>query len=233
MRKLTQFFRSVYLFPLNILMGLASGAISAQGSKCYIGTGTGGAITITAISKAFHGEITGTNTLVKGDRVTFASVGGMIELNTLTGIVQDASSAKFVVDIDTRLFTTWTSGGTATPVVWTQIKDVKSFKPSGSQVSKNDVTNLDSTAKEFVAGLVDNGDFGMSVNYVAGDTGQAACKTAFEASLTKSFKVVAPNNDTFTFSGFVSKFPEIPAGAVDGVLLGDMTIQITGAVVKS
>ena len=212
---------------------MASGAISAQGSRVYIGTGSGSAITVTAITKAFRAEVTGTNTLIKGDRVTFASVTGMTEINTLVGTVLAATSAAFVVDIDTRAFTTYTSGGTATPVTFTQVKEVKDFKPSGAQVSKIDVTNLDSTAKEYVAGLVDNGDFGMSVNYVAGDPGQAACKVAFEASLTKTFKIVAPNADTFTFSAFVMKFPEVPSGAVDGVLMGDMTVQITGSVVKS
>ena len=212
---------------------MASGAISAQGSKVYIGTGSGGAIAVTAITKAFRAEVTGTNTLTKGDRVTFASVTGMTEINTLSGTVLSATGSAFVVDIDTRAFTTYTSGGTATPITFTQIKEVKDFKPSGAQVSKIDVTNLDSTAKEYVGGLVDNGDFGMSVNYVASDPGQAACKTAFESSLTKAFKIVAPNADTFTFNAFVMKFPEVPSGAVDGVLMGDMTVQITGAVVKS
>lgn len=212
---------------------MASGAISAQGSKVHIGTGSGSAITVTAITKAYRAEVTGTNTLTKGDRVTFASVSGMTEINGLTGTVLAATSAAFVVDIDSRAFTTYTSGGTATPVTFTQVKEVKDFKPSGAQVSKIDVTNLDSTAKEYVAGLVDNGDFSMSVNYVAGDPGQAACKVAFEASLTKTFKIVAPNADTFTFSAFVMKFPEVPSGAVDGVLMGDMSVQITGAVVKS
>lgn len=212
---------------------MPSQAISAQGSKVHIGTGTGGAITVTAITKAFRAEVTGTNTLTKGDRVTFASVSGMTEINTLIGVVLAATGSAFVVDIDTRSFTTYTSGGTATPVTYTQIMEVKDFKPSGAAVSKIDVTTLDSTAKEYVPGLIDNNDFSMAVNYVAGDPGQAACKTAFEASLVKPFKIVAPNNDTFTFNGYVSKFPEIPAGAVDGVLMGDMTVQITGAVVKS
>lgn len=213
---------------------MASGAISAQGSKVYIGTGSGGAITITAIAKAFRAEVTGTHSLTKGDRVTFAAVVGMTEINGLVGTVIDVTgTTKFVVDIDSRLFTTYTSGGTATPVTWTQITDVKDFKPAGAAVSKIDVTNLDSTAKEYRPGLVDNNDITFSVNYVATDPGQAAFKTAFEASLVKAFKIVAPNADTFTFDGYVSKFPETPAGSVDAVLTGDVTIQITGAVVKS
>lgn len=212
---------------------MPSNAISAQGSKVYIGTGSGGAVTVTAITKAFRAEVTGTNTLTKGDRVTFASVGGMVEINTLTGIVLSVTSSAFVVDIDTRTFTTYTSAGTATPVTYTQLKEVKDFKPSGAQVSKIDVTNLDSLAKEYRAGLVDNGDFSMSVSYVASDPGQAAAKSKFESSLVTPFKIVAPNNDTFSFDGFVLKFPEVPSGAVDGVLMGDMSVQITGAVVKS
>lgn len=213
---------------------MASGAISAQGSLTYIGTGSGGAITITAISKAFRGEVTGTHSLAKGDRVTFASIVGMTELNGLIGTVVDVTgTTKFVVDIDTRTFTTWSSGGTATPVTWTQIKELKNFKPAGAAVTKIDVTTLESTAKEYRGGLLDNNDISFSMNYVASDPGQAALKTAFEASLVKPFKIVAPNADTFTFDAYVSKFPETPAGGVDEVLTGDVTLQITGAVVKS
>ena len=71
MKTFTSFLRAVFLFPLNILMGMASGAISAQGSQFFLGTGTGGAITITAITKAVQAKVTGTHSLAVGDRVTF------------------------------------------------------------------------------------------------------------------------------------------------------------------
>ena len=212
---------------------MASKAISAKGSKIYVGTGSGSAITITAITKAFKAEVTGTHALSKGDRVTLDG-GDMHELDGLVVTVLDVTSTtSFVIDCDTRGFTTYTTGGTATPVTWTQIKELKDFKPSGASVSKQDKTNLDSDAKEYSAGLQDNGDISVSLNYVSDDAGLVAARLACNSGATKQFKLVAPNADTYSFQGFFIKFPSIPSGAVDGLLLGDMTIQIDGVVTKT
>ena len=209
-------------------------AISAQGSTVHIGTGTGGAKTITAISKAFRAEVTSNaHGLAKGDRVTFASVVGMTDINGLVGTVIDVGTNVFVVDIDSRAFTTYTSGGTATPVTYTEILEVKSFNPGGASVSDIDVTDLKSTAKEFRPGLVDNGEFSMDINYLSTDAGQAALKTCFEASKVKAFKVTDPAGKIYTFLAYVKNFPAIPSGAVDGVLLGNITLRISGAVTLS
>lgn len=206
-------------------------AISAQGSKVYIGTGTGAAKNITAISKAFRADVTSAaHSLTKGDRVTFAAVGGMTEINGLVGTVVDASTNIFTVDIDTRTFTTYTSGGTATPVTFTQVKEVKSFKPSGSTVSEIDVTDLDSTAKEFRPGLADNGSFSMDINVLPSDPGQTAARAAFLASEVKPFKITDPLGAAYTFLGYVSNFPGLPDAAVDGVLTGSISVRISGSI---
>lgn len=210
---------------------MASGAISAQGSKIYQGTGSGGAITITAITKAFKGEVTGTHSLAKGDRVTFASIVGMTELNGITATVLDVTSTtSFVIDVDTRAFTTWSSGGTATPVTWTQLKELDTFDPSGASVSELDKTNLDSTAKEYSAGIVDNGTISCGMKYVASDPGLIAAKVAFVAGATKQYKLVVPNGDIYSFQGFYKEVPTMPSGGIDKLLAGKLSIRIDGAV---
>jgi len=205
----------------------------AQNSKLYIGSGTGSAVTITAITKAFRAEVTGTHALTKGDRVTFASVGGMTEINTLVGtVIATTSTTSFVVDIDTRGFTTYTSAGTATPVTWTQIKEVKSIKPSGASVTKIDTTDLDSVAKEYRSGLVDNGTLSADINILESDAGQTAALAAFIAASACNFKFVTPGK-TRTFSGTLLKFPTAPDASVDGVQTGSLEIQISGAITVS
>lgn len=76
---------------------------------------------ITGITKAANAEITVGNTGFGvfcppvGFSVPFASVGGMTEINGLTGVVTAVTAAnKFTVNIDSTGFTTYTSGGTAT-----------------------------------------------------------------------------------------------------------------------
>lgn len=210
---------------------MSTAAISAQGSTVHIATGTGGAKTITAITKAFRGELTSAaHGLVKGDRIALASIAGMTELNGLTVGVVDVGTNTIVIDVDTRAMTTYTSGGTATPVTYTEILEVKDFKPSGSSSTEIDVTDLKSAAKEFKTGLKDNGSFSMSVFCVTSDPGQAACKAKFDAAAVGSFKITTPDAKTYTFNAMVKAFPTMPDGSPDGVLTGSIDLRITGAV---
>lgn len=202
----------------------------AQNSKIYIGSGTGSAVTITAITKAFRAEVTGTHSLAIGDVVTFASVGGMTEINTLVGTVLAVTpTTSFVVNIDSRAFTTYTSAGTATPVTYTQIKEIKTIKPSGAAASKLDVTDLDSTAKEYRAGLIDNGTVSCDLHILESDPGQIAALGAFTSSVVKPMKFVTPAK-TRTFSGTILKFPTAPDASVDGIQTGSFEFQINGTV---
>jgi len=211
---------------------MSSGAISAQGSKIYQGTGTASPITITAISKAFKGEVTGTCTgLTKGNRVTLASIVGMTELNGVVATVLDVTSTtSFIIDVDTRAMTTYGSAGTATPVTWTQLKELDTFDPSGASVSELDKTNLDSSAKEFSAGIVDNGTISCGMKYVASDPGLIAAKVAFVAGTTCQYKLVVPNGDIYSFQGFYKECPTMPSGGVDKLLTGKLSIRVDGAV---
>lgn len=207
-------------------------AISAQGSKVFIGTGTGSAKTITAISQAFRAQVTSSaHGLVVGDRVTFASVGGMTQINTLVGTILARDTNTFVVDIDTRAFSAYTSGGTATPVQWTQVGGVISFDRQDGEGSDIDVTDLDSTAKQYLVGLQDSGNLSLEINVKTADAGQAACAVAKAAASVKDFKVELPNGATRTFSGIVKSMPE--QGGVDAKISGSLAIRITGPVVRA
>ena len=213
---------------------MSTNALKAQGMTLHISTGNGVAKNITAITKAFRAEITSNaHGLAKGDRVTFAAVGGMTELNGLTGVIVDTGLNTFVVDIDTRAFTTYTSGGTATGVTWTKVNECKDISAGGASVNEIDVTDLDSTGKEFFPGLADNGDLTLEINYLPSDAGQAAIRTAFEASEIKDYKVTSPQGTTYTFEALVKNFPTIPKASVDGVQSGSISFKISGSVTKA
>jgi hypothetical protein len=210
---------------------MSADAIQAQGTHFYISTGTGGAITVTAISKAFCAEVTGAHALSVGDRVTFASVGGMTEINTLVGtVLAVTTTTAFVVDIDSRAFTTYTSGGTATPVAYTEILGITGYNPSGASVPEIPTTDLQSTAAEFKAGLLDNGSASMEIQYLPADAGQIAARAAFAASETRSFRLTDPEATTYTFDGYISNFPTVPTATINGILSGTMSIRVSGDV---
>lgn len=207
-------------------------AITAQGSKFYIGTGSGGAKTITALTQAYRAQVTSAaHGLNVGDRVTFASVGGMTQINALVGTILAKDTNTFVVDIDSRAFSAYTSGGTATPVQWTQIKDVNSFDWSDGEGSDIDITNLDDTAKKYLVGLTDPGTFSVELSVDTADAGQSACATAKASGLTKDFKLELPNGAVRTFQGIVKSMPE--SGGVDAKVAGSMNIRISGAVTRA
>lgn len=95
-------------------------------------TGTGGALlngiahtitsvtpstaAITAITKAANAVVTSPgHGLITGQSVTFSGVGGMTQINGLTGLVTFISSTQYSVNINSTAFSTYTSGGIGTP----------------------------------------------------------------------------------------------------------------------
>lgn len=210
---------------------MATNAISAQNSKVEIATGTGGAKNITGVTVGNPTLFTSTaHGLLNGDVVTMAALTGADAglFNTLSFVVTNKTANTFALQVDTTGKTITAGSGTATPVTYTEIKEVKSFDPSGQQVNELEVTHLQSTAKEFVAGLPDSGEFGMELNWVQADPGQAALVAGYLARTTESFKVTAPDNTTFTFSAIVKSMPIIPKAAVDAPMTITASMRITG-----
>lgn len=68
---------------------------------------------ITGISAAASAVVTAANDFSVGDRIAFSGVVGMTEINNLVGTISAASATSFTVNIDSSLFTTYTSGGVA------------------------------------------------------------------------------------------------------------------------
>ena len=106
---------------------MTSTAISAQGSTLEIGTGSGSAKNITDVAAGYPTVITSTaHGLSNGDVVTIASVGGITGMNTNSYVISNVTTNTFAVEFDST-GGTYTSGGTATPVTWTEVVNVKSF----------------------------------------------------------------------------------------------------------
>jgi len=209
----------------------------AQLSKLYVAGSTSSPATLTAVTPGYPTilAMTGHAGVANGDVVTFALFDGADAalLNGQTAVVTKvatgATNDTFAVDINTAGKTITIGTATATPSAWTQILQLKGIKPSGSSASKIDVTDLNSTAKEYRTGLVDNGSVSCDLFVLESDPGQAACLAAFIASSTVNMKHVTPGK-TRTFNASITKFPTVPDAAVDQVQTGSMEFQINGAV---
>lgn len=76
--------------------------------------GGGAAINVQGVTKARHAIVTlaSTPACLIGQHVKLASVGGMTEINGVHKVLQKLSSNRLMLDVDSRNFTTYTSGGT-------------------------------------------------------------------------------------------------------------------------
>lgn len=213
---------------------MTSTAISAQGSVVSIGTGTGGAKTISGVAVGNPTVLTVTaHGFSNGDVVALAALTGAdaASLNGLSVTVLYKTTNTIAVAIDTTGKTITAGAGTATPNTYTPIANVRDFSGLDGTASELDATNLSSTAKEIRLGIVDFGQFTMNVDHDATDGGQAACLAAYLGSTAKLMKVVLPNGSTASFTGYVKKFSL--TGAVDALVKRAIDVRISGAVTWS
>ena len=89
-------------------------------------------------------------------------------------------------------------GSGASPQVYTTIAEVLRCGPIGSTNPEVDVTNLDSTAKEYIAGLADGNTVEFDMNWIAGNTQQQSLRTSQAAGSTVNLRMVwstSPNTN--------------------------------------
>lgn len=210
---------------------MASSAISAQGSVLAIATGSGGAKTITGVAVGFPTILTiAAHGFNEGDVVALAALTGADAalLNGLTLSVRNKTTNTFAVYIDTTGKTITAGSGTATPQTFTNIANMKDYSGFDGSASELDKTNLDSTAKEYLLGLTDPGQFSINIDYDNANAGHIALRAKQVSGVICSFKLTMPDLDVITFSGYVKKFSL--AGGVDAIVKTSVDIRISGAI---
>lgn len=120
------------------------------------------------------------------------------------------------------------TGTTATPI-WTKINGVTSYSGMDGAASDLDVTDLDSTAMEYINGLVDEGKFSFEAKRLQADAGQVALRAARVSGAVTGLKLTLPDAAVATFTVLVKSVPT--AGGVNAVLKGNFDTKITGPVV--
>lgn len=123
-------------------------------------------------------------------------------------------------------------GDGATPTeLFTVVADVTSIKQSGHQFDEIDTTHMQSDAKEFMAGMEDNGEYALELNF-QNDSSQAAYKAA--AGSIKNFQLQMPTLTTpkkLTFGALVQ--PLNLSADPKSVLKATAKIRVSGAAVES
>lgn len=122
-------------------------------------------------------------------------------------------------------------GDGASPEVFSTIPEINTGPtgPSGT-TEQVEVTHQESTAKEFILGLPDFGEFTFTMNWIAGNTVQEALRTDFMDRLSRNFQLEDHGVSPFQVwtinqalvTGFSHNFP------VDAQATVDVTIKISG-----
>ena len=207
-------------------------AVSSQGTHFYIQqlSGTADSIVITGISNAKPAVVTAVaHGLANGAVVSLAAITGMTELNGVEAPVKVLTVDTFeLVGVDSTEYTEYASAGTATPLVFLETCQHKSYSGFDGQASERDTTTLCSTAKEKKTGLQDFGGMSVELHYVEDDPFQIEFKIAKADNFGRWFKLHKANGFWKVYFGYPRSLSD--SGAVDGDNAGTASVTIDGEV---
>lgn len=108
-----------------------------------------------------------------------------------------------------------------------QVGQVKNVNPPSGEAADIDVTNLSSTAKEYLTGLPDEGNIEISMNYDPDDTGQLELIDAKDAQTRRWLKITWSSGDFQYIKALVKKY-NVGAG-VDSATEASASFRTSGA----
>ena len=110
------------------------------------------------------------------------------------------------------------------------IPNLDNVSGPGSTAAEIEITDLSSTAKEFLLDLVDNGNVSVSGNFNPQETYHAQLQSDNAASTERNYRITFPSSPeaTYTFAARVSEFS--PEGGIAAALRFSFTLRVTGAI---
>lgn len=115
----------------------------------------------------------------------------------------------------------------------TELVEVVSFTLPNGETETVEATHLKSPnrRREFVSGMIDDGDLTVVINYVPGSATDVLVKAALDDGETRDWMAVVPRetaNWEVTGDGVVTGYDR-GSVEVDGVMRATITIKVTGA----
>jgi hypothetical protein len=108
------------------------------------------------------------------------------------------------------------------------VKEMTTFSGFDGEAGDIDVTSLDSTSKEFLSGLRDNGNFKGDFNFLGADPGQVAMRALIASRALANFRLRMSDNSYFDFAAHVKSNPV--SGGVDSKVDSSFSMRISGDV---
>jgi predicted secreted protein len=119
------------------------------------------------------------------------------------------------------------------PETFTAIPEIVSFSGPGETAGTIDVTDLDSTAKEYIAGLKDTGTLSFDINYIPDNTVHAQIRTDMGAGTLRNFQIIFTDTGAtqWDFAAVITGFSV--SGATDDKVTASVSLQISGDITES
>lgn len=114
---------------------------------------------------------------------------------------------------------------------YVEVTGIAGINGPGGQRAKIDTTDLGSTAAEFEAGVIDNGDVVASGKFNPDDEGQARLLVLHGSGAKEQFKIEYPDGKTRTFEGIVFGAPT--DSQQNQMVNVQYTITVSGAITNS
>ena len=127
-------------------------------------------------------------------------------------------------------------GSGTSPIGYTLIGEITSIAQAGRQAGTEDVTNMQSGAREFVTTLIDSGTYDLKGNRVADDAGQIALEAAFAGLTIEPFEIelrkTASQHATGDLYTFYALVQEVNFGtvAVDKKIEFNVKLKVSGLI---
>lgn len=202
-----------------------------NGSTLQVSIGSGSAKTITDITEADPAVVTSTaHGLPLGTVGRIAAVLGMTEVNDKLFVVDNPETDDFeLAGTDSTGYTPYTSGGTFTPLTYSQFCEATGVDQQDGTSDEIEVTTICSTAKEFEVGLSDSGTLTLNYNFAPTSDIMTAFRAAKKAGTEVAVRIVFPNNGgTIVMIGAVQQSSF--SGANGTVWTGNTQLKLTGEI---
>lgn len=124
-------------------------------------------------------------------------------------------------------------GDGASPEVFSLITELNSIDGPNGQAPEIDVTDMSSTAREFVLGLEDEGEISLELNFIPTNTQHSQLRTDKNAGTKRNYQITFTDSPatTWTFQALVKGLSV--SNAIDGVSKGSVTLRVTGSIVQA
>jgi hypothetical protein len=179
-----------------------------QGTILRVSTAAGSPKTITGVTAANPPVVTSaTHGLTAGTIIVISMPTGMIELDGRAFVVSNPLTNTFELKgVDGTTYTTYASGGTATPQTMLEVGQVKSIDGFDGEAPDIDISDLRSTAVENFVGLQDFGGLRMDIWHDYTSTAHAKMRSLKALGTVGYFAITQTDGAISAMAALVKSF---------------------------